>query len=321
MHYFARVMMLAGLMGLTCMSWTGANEGSMRIELKKMAEELARFGNEQFPVQKPTLAVFPFQSDAKLAAGGKGVAVSQLLSHYIFSERVFTLVERNDVEKIFAEQKLSLSGAIENNTALKVGQLLGSKLLLLGTLTQVGNKYQLNARLVDSESGQILKTLFTEMDKEALDEETRTLIPLVPQQETICLSLAYLNSFFKVPALHYEAAGLNVMGNPVTIETEKASQVLMGLELKYFPLKRLSFVAGIFPGEMRTTVAATASFIIPDSGPLSNDYSYTLTCSHTYSGGINYKLLEHGHFKVIGGGGFLFSHMKYEYPNTGIGYF
>jgi TolB-like protein len=57
------------------------------------------------------------------------------------------------LEKVLSEQKLSMSGVTDAETAVKVGKLVGAKFVMVGSISKLGNTYTLNSRLIDVESG------------------------------------------------------------------------------------------------------------------------------------------------------------------------
>jgi curli biogenesis system outer membrane secretion channel CsgG len=52
----------------------------------------------------------------------------------------FSVVERKELDKVLAEQRLGQSGAITPQTAPSVGKLLGVDLLVLGSISELGTK-------------------------------------------------------------------------------------------------------------------------------------------------------------------------------------
>jgi|WetSurMetagenome_2_1015567.scaffolds.fasta_scaffold00706_12 TolB-like protein len=68
------------------------------------------------------------------------------------------VVEREQLQKLLAEMALGQSGAVDESTAPKVGKLLGAKVLMLGSfMRDMGEDMRIDARLVDVESGAVLK--------------------------------------------------------------------------------------------------------------------------------------------------------------------
>lgn len=105
--------------------------------------------------QNITIAVFDFENN-----GLKTNEVRQL-SNRLESELVkignFKVVERNEIDKVLKEQKLQISGLVEE-VFLDVGRILGANQIILGSIGKIGPLYTLTAKLVDVESGELLIT-------------------------------------------------------------------------------------------------------------------------------------------------------------------
>lgn len=94
------------------------------------------------------------------------------------------VIERTKLDNIMAEHQLSEMGAIDPDTAQKIGRLLGAQTLYYGSFTTFGKEMCLDARLVRVETGEILvagnnrcgitdKNVFDTVDKVAKLVTTR----------------------------------------------------------------------------------------------------------------------------------------------------
>lgn len=72
--------------------------------------------------------------------------------------RRFTVVERHAMNSILEEQGFQLSGCVSNECAVEVGKLLGVDRMIAGSIGRVGEAYSVILRLIDVESGIILRT-------------------------------------------------------------------------------------------------------------------------------------------------------------------
>ena len=74
-------------------------------------------------------------------------------------EKEFHLVDRSKIDKVLAEQRFSISGAISNAIQLKLGEMLGATHLVLLESTTTFGKHatdDLNIRLIDVQTGSVL---------------------------------------------------------------------------------------------------------------------------------------------------------------------
>jgi len=93
------------------------------------------------------IAVMPFSG-----RGGEGFAseLEGVLGNiFIDDEQYFTLVDRSSIDKTMSELQLSMSGAVSEATAAKVGQMVGAEGIYTGVITQSACKdvrYKRNRR-------------------------------------------------------------------------------------------------------------------------------------------------------------------------------
>ncbi|MBN1383922.1 MAG: hypothetical protein JW983_03445 [Elusimicrobia bacterium] len=92
-----------------------------------------------------------YDIDKKIA-----VMVNEFIRNDLFELGNFELVERSQIELVLKEQKLQMSGILSNKKAVKVGEVVGAKKIVIGTLSRLGEKYFLVLRIVDVENSVIL---------------------------------------------------------------------------------------------------------------------------------------------------------------------
>lgn len=78
-----------------------------------------------------TIAVTPFHRDGVNLADRIEVAIA---NQRVDAKPYFTVVNRTDLNKIIAEQKIQNSGLMDESTAVEVGNLLGAKAIISGSV-------------------------------------------------------------------------------------------------------------------------------------------------------------------------------------------
>jgi TolB-like protein len=105
------------------------------------------------------LAVIDFEQKGEQEFRGK--QVGEIVAEWLITSLVrtgrFDVVERAQMQKILQEQQLGMTGMINQETAAKVGELLGVKVIITGSVIRLGNVYDVNTRLINVEDGSILK--------------------------------------------------------------------------------------------------------------------------------------------------------------------
>lgn len=67
------------------------------------------------------------------------------------------VVERERLDALLSEMKLQQSGLADPATAAKIGKILGVQALLMGSYTAIGGMIRIDARIVEVETGLVLK--------------------------------------------------------------------------------------------------------------------------------------------------------------------
>jgi curli biogenesis system outer membrane secretion channel CsgG len=99
-----------------------------------MAAALLAGGVAAF-AQKPRIAVLKIGNKSEYWHGTLGPAIEDWMVDGLVQSGKFRVVERQELDSILAEQHLSLSGAVDDKTAVEVAKLLGCQLMVLGAVT------------------------------------------------------------------------------------------------------------------------------------------------------------------------------------------
>ena len=112
------------------------------------------------------IVVFPFQ----IKNAQFGDEFSDAITHHLFKTGKIDVVERQELEKILKEQKLSMTGLLDSDKSVRVGKLLGADVIVCGrgTALDVGpttnhrNKNLIDTfmlKVVSVETGSLLITV------------------------------------------------------------------------------------------------------------------------------------------------------------------
>ena len=115
-------------------------------------------------------AVFNFQTTGE-SFNGKGAEAAVLLNAQLSGAAPdVILVERQELDKIFGEQEMGLSGTVSPETAAKVGALTGAKVLITGRLFGGEGKYYLVTKLIGTETSRVYAETVGFSDLGAMDK-------------------------------------------------------------------------------------------------------------------------------------------------------
>lgn len=104
-----------------------------------------------------TLAVLPFRNNTGEAKyGDLGNTLAESAAIELKAAGGILIVERQRIDEILSELKLQKADAIDEETAVKVGRLLGAQLMVFGSFASLDDVVLLTARVVSVETGEIL---------------------------------------------------------------------------------------------------------------------------------------------------------------------
>jgi len=183
-----------------------------------------------------TVAVFDFESKDE-AVQGLGPKIATILNATLSTEPSVITVERVDLEKILGEQELGKSGNVSAETAAKVGQLTGAKVLVTGRVFKVDKDLMIVAKVIGTETsrvyGQLVKggdstsiaDLATDLAKKigtTIGEKGSTLVARVETHEEIVAKIKKQLGDKKLPAVAVKITEHHFGGPTIdpTAETE-----------------------------------------------------------------------------------------------------
>ncbi|MDZ7260679.1 MAG: tetratricopeptide repeat protein, partial [candidate division KSB1 bacterium] len=100
---------------------------------------------------KPKVAIFAFE-DTNVGAESFGEALSEMLTTALIQTNRFEVFERAQLARVLQEQALGQSGALDQETAVEVGKLIGVDAVVVGSISQLGTVMEADARLIEVET-------------------------------------------------------------------------------------------------------------------------------------------------------------------------
>ncbi|RLB92041.1 MAG: hypothetical protein DRH26_07085, partial [Deltaproteobacteria bacterium] len=104
--------------------------------------------------ERLSLTVFPFERKGAVAQGG--LSFQDNLIDNLINQNRFRIVERDKLDIILNEQKLSRTKLIDKSTALKLGRLVAAQSIIAGSIIETGTGIEIVARLIDTETSEVL---------------------------------------------------------------------------------------------------------------------------------------------------------------------
>lgn len=113
------------------------------------------FSCHSFAQQKTTAAVMNLKAEG--VSESESRIITARLRVELFKTDKFAIVERERMADILQEQGFQLSGCTTDECAVEAGKLLGVKLMVAGEVGKMEEMYTLTIRLIDVQSGKILR--------------------------------------------------------------------------------------------------------------------------------------------------------------------
>ncbi len=167
------------------------------LALALLCPALARLGAQtRGQDTRPGIAVFPFDNGGSygqdkdnfdaLQKGIAGLMISDLAAN-----PAARVVEREELQKLLDEQNLGTAGRVDPQTAAKIGKLVGARYVVTGVFIDFYGDFRLDARLINVETGEIVKVESDRMQRDHLFDLIRTVaakllkdanLPALPRQ-------------------------------------------------------------------------------------------------------------------------------------------
>ena len=142
------------------------------------------------------IAVLPFDNGGSYGQSKEdfealGVGFQQMLTTELSQNPAFRVVDRSQIKSLLAEQDLGAAGRVDANTAAKVGKVVGAKYVVMGGFIDFYGDLRLDARIVNVETSEILKSigerdkrenLYASVTKLAADVTKGVNLPALPRQ-------------------------------------------------------------------------------------------------------------------------------------------
>lgn len=116
--------------------------------------------------ERLSISVLPFEQNALISESA--LLFQENLINSLVSQNRFRIIEREKLDLILQEQKLSQTDLIDKQTALRIGKLIAAQAVITGKLIETGSGIEIVARIIDTQTAEILTV------KDVFDE-TKTL--------------------------------------------------------------------------------------------------------------------------------------------------
>ena len=164
---------LIGLMLLFCAALSLSETKQSATELDILFDSLFSFLTPE--IKGARITVVPFTENA-----GQGSGIGESLAEFMIVRLqqlgVFTLVDRNEFERVIGEIELSQTGLIDDAATIEIGKMLSSQYLLTGSISMLFGKYRITAKVINIETTQILNSAATSIKVNDIESYSKELL-------------------------------------------------------------------------------------------------------------------------------------------------
>ncbi len=138
---------------------------SLAVALTQVGWTAGLRAQDKTPDQRPGVAVLQFDNGGTHGPNADkgdfadfGVGLQQMLLTELSQSSNLRIIERGRLNELMKEQDLAAQGRVQADGAARIGKLVGARYVILGSFTDVYGQFRMDTRVVDVETGEILKT-------------------------------------------------------------------------------------------------------------------------------------------------------------------
>ena len=112
---------------------------------------------------RPGIAVWTFENGGSYGQDAEDfealrVGLQQILITELARNPAMRVVERSRINELIREQDLGTSERVDANTAARIGRLIGARYMVLGGFVDFFGDFRIDARIVNVETGELVKS-------------------------------------------------------------------------------------------------------------------------------------------------------------------
>jgi len=138
---------------LACLSLTGCGsspKANAPDELDIKLREVSNYLNESLTAGRK-IAFINVQSDSTALTE---YIIDTLIANAV-NDRIFSVVDRQQLDAARAELNFNLSGEVSDKSAQSIGQMLGAQIIVTGKVSKIADSYRFNIRALEVETVQV----------------------------------------------------------------------------------------------------------------------------------------------------------------------
>ena len=115
-------------------------------------------------------AVVEFTEHGDVGIKDMGIIVTEMMTVSLNRTKAFIVYERISLDKIIKEQKLEMSGIIDDRTMAAVGKMHGVEAIVTGSVIKIGIWITITVKIIDTETAVIIDTAQRRFEEAVIEE-------------------------------------------------------------------------------------------------------------------------------------------------------
>lgn len=141
--------------------------------------------------EKPLLAILPFEATGGIQQTDAD-SIYELLVTKVITTNKYKVVERSLINKLMEEHRFVMSDFVDNNDIVKLGKMLSTEWVVIGSIGRIGSRFTMVVRMVNINTGINEKaSSITETSIERLSDKINELVAQITSMsdKTVKLSV------------------------------------------------------------------------------------------------------------------------------------
>jgi len=136
------------LLVISCVGIASMASGTDELDLA--IRDASDYLNDNIP-KGSMIAILNIQSSSATLSD---YIIDELIANAV-NDKIFKVVDRQQLDSIKAEQNFQYSGDVDDNLAVSIGKFLGAQIIVSGRFSQIENRYRMIIRALDVQTAQV----------------------------------------------------------------------------------------------------------------------------------------------------------------------
>ena len=144
------VIKLLAALAVMLMTACGSGPSSKADDLDAAIRDASNYLNANVP-KGSKIVILNVQSDSQAVSD---YIIDELIANAV-NDKVFSVVDRQQLDAIRAEQNFQFSGEVDDKSAMAIGKFFGAQTIVSGALSGLGSGYRMRIRALEVQTAQV----------------------------------------------------------------------------------------------------------------------------------------------------------------------